>query len=57
MDENNFVLFLKLEINLKVFEILFFKKNVLNFFWNISEKTEYFNTGSVSYSLSIQTCY
>jgi hypothetical protein len=32
MDENNFVLFLKLEINLKVFEILFFKKNVLNFF-------------------------
>ena len=57
MDENNFVLFLKLEINLKVFEILFLKKNVLNFFWNISEKTEYFNTGSVSYSLSIQTCY
>jgi len=32
MDENNFVLFLKLEINLKVFEILFLKKNVLNFF-------------------------
>jgi hypothetical protein len=39
-----FFLFLKREINLKV----------LNFFRNVSEKTGYFNTGSVSYSVSIQ---
>jgi hypothetical protein len=39
-----FFLFLKREINLKV----------LNFFWNISEKIEYFNTKFVFYSVNIQ---
>jgi hypothetical protein len=45
MHENKiFFLFLKREINLKV----------LNFFWNISEKIEYFNTKFVFYSVNIQ---
>jgi hypothetical protein len=57
MHENKFFfLFLKREINSKVFET-FFKKNILNFFFlkkNISEKTGYFNTRFVFYSVNIQ---
>jgi hypothetical protein len=44
---------LKKEINSKVFETFFL--NVLNFFKkNISEKTGYFNTRFVFYSVNIQ---
>jgi hypothetical protein len=48
---------LKREIDLKVFEIFF--ENVLKFLFiflkkNISEKTGYFNTGFVFYSVNIQ---
>ena len=47
--------FFKGKINLKVFKFfLFLKKNLLNFFWNILEKTGYFNTGFVFYSINIQ---
>jgi hypothetical protein len=35
--------------------IFFFLKMFWIFFWNISEKTEYFNTGFVFYSVNIQT--
>jgi len=41
-----------MEIDLKVFEI--FWKCFEFFFWNISEKTGYFNTGFVFYSVNIQ---
>jgi hypothetical protein len=45
MHENKiFFFFLEREINLKV----------LNFFWNISEKTRYFNTGFIFYNVNIQ---
>jgi hypothetical protein len=45
-------LFLKREINLKVFEIFF--KMFWIFFWNISKKTVYFNTWFVIYNVNIQ---
>jgi hypothetical protein len=44
MHENKIFFFLEREINLKV----------LNFFWNISEKTRYFNTGFIFYNVNIQ---
>jgi hypothetical protein len=45
MHENKkYIFFLEREINLKV----------LNFFWNISEKTRYFNTGFIFYNVNIQ---
>jgi len=47
-----FFLFLKREINLKVFEIFF--KMFWIFFWNISKKTVYFNTWFVIYNVNIQ---
>jgi len=54
MHENKiYFLFLKREINLKVFLIFFFE-NVLNFFWNISEKPGYFNTEFLFYNVNIQ---
>jgi hypothetical protein len=50
MHENKiFFFFLKGKINLKVFEFFFFE-NV----WNISEKTGYFNTKFLFYSVNIQ---
>jgi hypothetical protein len=52
MKTKYFFLFLKREINLKVFEI--FYKKCFEFFWNISEKTGYFNTGFLFYSVNIQ---
>jgi len=52
MKTKYFFLFLKREINLKVFEI--FYKKFFEFFWNISEKTGYFNTGFLFYSVNIQ---
>jgi len=50
MKTKYFFVFLKEEINLKIFE---FFLNFWIFFWNVSEKTRYFNIKYVSYSVII----
>jgi len=52
MHENKIFFFWKRKLILKNFEIFFwiFKKKIRN----VSEKTKYFNTGYISYSVNIQ---
>jgi hypothetical protein len=52
MHENKIFIFLKEKINLKNLRLFFL--NFQNFFRKVLEKTRYFNTRSVSYSINIQ---